>query len=299
MRRILSAPLRLEFVNDIKSRFATPDVLWTTLETSANYAAGAGRLSRWSEAELLFPKSRDGEAYENLSVEGYERIAKIHLWGHTAAVLKKLDEVGRGISDVHAERPTPVFIAAMEELKFAGDRKISHKDLRFLDTVSSLISKRREMKDNRWNDCAMYGIGGIAALGAGRVMLGLITGWSGRRFASVGFALLMLLIFFLLGKLGILKDALDDIADTAENHPMSNRFPAPTSISGLVVMYFVVVMLAFPMVNLSARTTNVLGYGFPLLGAPIGTLIFNTLRKRNMERNMTDIMDACKFYVQK
>jgi hypothetical protein len=230
-------------------------------------------------------------------VEGYERIAKVRLWRHTAAVLKKLDEVERTISETHAERPAPIFIAAMEELKFTRDRKLSHRDLRFLDTVLSLMSKRREMNDNRWKNRAMCGIAGTAALGAGRLILGPLTGWTDRRWALVGFALLMLLVFFLLGNLGILKDAIDDVVDTIENHPMVGRVPAPTTISGLVVLYFIVIILAFPMIDLSARMTNALSYGFPLLGVPIAALIFNALHKRNMGRNMADIVNACETYI--
>jgi hypothetical protein len=303
MRRILSAPLKHDAADEIKSLYAVPGSLWAMLESNDAYASGVDKLNRWRTQGLFFPKGPDDEAYRNLSVEGYERMAKVRLWGHTAAVLKKLDEVERAVSEIHSERPTPVFFAVSKELEFARDRKITHRDRSFFDTLCSLVSERRAMKGDRWKNCAIYGIAGTAFLGAGRAVLGLITGWSDRRWSFVGFALLMLIIFFLLGKLGILKEAMDDFTEAIENEnrPMIRGWARgfPTAISSGVVMYFVLLILAFPLANLSVRVTNVLGYGFPLLGAPFGAMISNALHKRGMGRNTAEIIDACEIYVRR
>jgi hypothetical protein len=300
MRRILSAPLRLEFVNDIKSRFATPDVLWTTLETSANYAAGAGRLSRWSEAELLVPKDWGDEVYRNLSVEGYELAAKVRMWGHTAPALDRVNELKESILTLyHHERPHPVLLDTVNELEFLKSRKITALDASFFDDLSALLSKRRELRSNRWINWLKYGLAGFGILAAVRVLFSALR-LSYAQLAVFGFMLLLCLAIYFFGTLGFGGDIIKKIGDRMA-HYGEWSWRREDNFTAIVVMIILILIRLLPYFSPMQRYSpeqyiRFLGGGFPLFGVPIGALVSNTLYSFRMGWNMDEIIDVCRAY---
>jgi hypothetical protein len=282
MKLIHSSPLRLEKTEDIKSRYAIPDEIWAMLETRGTYACGADRLNMWETKELLIPKPPDDAAYRHLSAEGYERVAKVRLWGHTVSALKQLLELEESISAFNTQRPNQVFDDAIKELESVKNRKISLRDRGFINAVSALFSKRREMMDNRRRNWAVYGISGAAILAAGRVALGLTMDWSNWLWAFCGFALLVVTVLFLSGAFGFVRDILS-YSKSLENQ-------------GCYRLSFFLIATVFSLVSLSARMMNAFSYGFPLLGAPWGAWLSDRLYNRNMEKNGIEIMDACLAY---
>jgi hypothetical protein len=290
MRKILSAPLKLEAVNEIKNLYVIPDALWAMLERSDTYASGADRLNRWRETKLLVPKGSGDEAYRKLSVKGYERAAKVHMWGHTASTLRRLNGFREAISGLYSERPTPVFPDTAKELEFLRDRKISARDLVFWNTVSNLLSKRRELRRNRRKDLMIYGVAGIGILAAIRVVFSFILGFSHIQLTIFGFLLLFLFGFFLLGTLCFGGDIIKYIGKRTERYGEMDEGVA------FIAIMLIFVMRGLPALATSEQVVRIIELYFPLLGGPMGVLVSNTLFGIRMGRNMDEIVGACRAY---
>jgi serine/threonine protein kinase len=294
MRYIHSPPLKKDMTDDVKNRYFTPDELWIMLETSVTYAAGADRLNIWRTQELLIPKKpgEDDAAYRNLSVEGYESVARRRLWGHTAAVIKELSELEISIAAIHNERPTPAFVDTLKELDFTGNRKITPRDLKFINTLSSLFSKRRAMEESRRENWVRYGITGIVFFAVYRLIFWLVMNWAGRQWWLFGYVTLMFIIFLILGRMGFLGAALREFSRSLRRDEMDPS----GDIAFLVMIYCCFLMTALPAMEISETMMDIFGYAFPLFGAPAGVLMADTLYNLNMGRNMNDIIDACGAY---
>jgi serine/threonine protein kinase len=298
MKHIGSPPLKLETAEDIKNRYALPDELWAAFDARDTYASGMDRLRRWNEKELLIPKGADCAAFGNLSADGYERVAKMRLWGHTTAAVKQLNELEGSIYELNNERQSPVFDDVMKKLESIRDKKISPQDRDFLDTASALFSARRTRYEKRRDNWVEYGFEGTAILAAVRVILGLIMDWSGRQWANASFILLMLFVIGFLWVLGFWDGILDDLDGDWGDAVRRGYGGSGGSFSmpALAAMFFAVLIFSFPFVSLPAGAANILSYGFPLIGAPFGVLVSQTLYNSYMERNMAEIIDACTAY---
>jgi serine/threonine protein kinase len=305
MRRISSAPLKLKVVNDIKNSFTTPDEVWTLLETSAEYTFGADRLNRWSAAELLVPKGPDDDVYRNLSVESYELAAKARMWGHTASALKRVNELKELISELYDERPTPVFLDTVKELEFLRDRKISDRDLDFWDTVSALLSKRREMREGRRKNWVKYGVAGIGILMAIRVLFSFVLNLNYAQLAIFGFMVLMVFGFYSFGTLSFGGDIIKNIGDRMTRYGTWGRGEEDDPFAAVATVFIILFILhAFPRVFSGTGFTieqpgpyiRFLARDFPLIGGPIGALVANTVYGLRMGRNMDELVEICRTY---
>jgi hypothetical protein len=296
MRYIGSPPLKLETAEDIKNRYALPDELWAAFETRDTYASGTDRLRRWDAEDLLVPKGLDFPAYGHMSIEGYERVAKVRIWGHTADTVRQLNTLDESISSLQTERPAPAFVNAVKKLRLLRDRKISTRDRNFIYAASVLLSKRQAMRDSKRSKQVMFGIYETSLLAAIRVAVGLAVDWSRAVWPFFGFAVLVFFIFHLFGTLGYLRNIVDDFEDTIDYFWRKKSSGTP-SFPICILAYLMIVMVFFPMTEFFARAeVNVLGYIFPLIGMPSGALISNTLYNRKMKRNMTEIADVCAAY---
>jgi hypothetical protein len=295
MKRILSAPLKLEVINDVKSCYVTPDELWAMFRTSAEYASGADRLKRWMTGELLVPAGPDDDAYKNMSVEGYEIAAKVRMWGHTSSFLKRLNELGESISYLYNERPTPVFIDTGKELEFLRDRKVSDRDLNFLDALSALLSKRQAMRENRRKNWAIYGAAGVGILAALRFIFWSVLNLSHYQLAMFCIVLFIFFGIFSLGMLGLRGDVIKIIGDREARYRAWRSRGNPVAIFIVGFLFFVLRVLPMPGATPDGFI-RFMAHAFPLIGAPMGVLISNAVYSLRMERNMDEIMDACRVY---
>ncbi|MDR1621851.1 MAG: protein kinase, partial [Synergistaceae bacterium] len=163
LSRMEGLPLKRETFEELENNYVLPEGLRSLFRAASTYAQGVAKLEFWEKQGLLLPRDPYSFMFESLGLDEYERTARVRCLGHVPALLEKIAFLLGELStfpkpgdDLQARTVSPV----IERLKQLKEQKIISEDIHFIQKVTGLFAKRKEIERLWW---ARY----VLALGGG------------------------------------------------------------------------------------------------------------------------------------
>jgi hypothetical protein len=308
-------PLPRSRLDELRRRFVIPKSMTDMFDDESTYADGARSLEYLLGRELLIPISLVGTVGEDVSLADYEEAARVYCYGHSPAMLETIDELLEELGKISLEGPRAANATAA--LAGARTRKITDADRGYIERLSELFWRRREMKEVEMERIVMGSAVGFILCAVIRVVLG-VTGYIGDvGWALLGIVTLLLTMAFLISGFGGFDSTKRDFErrrELVKNDPFNQnpfrrtrmdsdletwaatRWPGRGlgfyQIAGILVggILFAMFGLLRPVLPSIGRT---LGLAFPIFGSLLGAGISFALYNFRMRRSLKEIERAC------
>jgi serine/threonine protein kinase len=158
-------PLKRDALGELEKNHVLPEGLYSLFRSASTYADGVARLESWQKQGLLLPKDPYSFMFENLSLDEYERTARVRCLGHTPAILEKIAFVAGELS-ILPKPPNNILQAqgvssVLERLKQLKEQKIASEDTRFIQKTADLFAERKNIERFQWARYALALAGGV------------------------------------------------------------------------------------------------------------------------------------------
>jgi hypothetical protein len=291
IKSLPAPPLSKKYISDVAGQYVVPDALHEMLRSAGTYSEGESKLEYLKRRGLLMARGSDEASLKNLSLDGYERMARVRNFGHTAEVMRVMGDIAGYLGDLRTRHPDLELSETLSRFDHLRENKISRRDLDFIDALSELFSKRESSRGLRWIKDA-----------AGLIIAALIL-WTFRAtqaYSDEVWALGSVISagvsgIFLLARAGLLSALLWNVGGT-QRSPISgggNRAGGMEMI--LVGPGILLALLLFTPLWPPGLVTAVSGI-FPVFGTPAGPLIADLLYASGMKKNLAKIIAACREY---
>jgi hypothetical protein len=309
---LAAPPFAKTDIEKITAEFVIPDALLYMLRSTETYTAGISKLEHWRVRGLMLERGSDEAAFKNLSVGGYEAMARVRCLGHSSSVMKNLDSLSEKIDTLDKAEPSFAFTETLKRFTKLRDEKISAHDLKYMDTLSKLFSKREKLTENRRAarvSGALIAVIALAIIRAALSMADVIgdNGW---------YAFAALALIFAPGVFSTIRrlsfetpgDPPGETLQTGRAAQRRNQLPPLHPLHSLGCAYVVIAItslfllitdMLMPMLTRLATPglTGAAIYCYPLAGAPLGAAIAKARLNGKLKENSADIVGACDNYV--
>jgi hypothetical protein len=295
VKKIGTPPQRRDIIDDMERVFVLPDDLHRLLSYASSYEDGVRRLEYLKSSGLLMPRGPDENAVRNMSLEGYERAARVKCYGHTPKITRDIKDISDAIESLNEQRPEPVFYDALKYLGKIGDRKITASDRAFIGKISDLLTRRESITSGAWGICAYSAAAATMILFFARVISSFFVTWDDVRWTFVGALVLVGACLINSARGEFLRSILWSLQDETEmlGTPYTRRI-GPVGIAIISIMALFYFMPEWLPNTLPASAIRLLSVCFPLSGAPLGIAIGQITRDRGLSRNRALIFNECE-----
>jgi serine/threonine protein kinase len=269
-------PIAREWLGEIESSFVLPDALTGMLRSASAYNAGSARLKTLAARKLLIPKGADSEAWKKARVDDYERGARSIVFGHTDAMMERLDYVERSLGKMSAVSPfVTMTMTARLTARLRNDR-ISEADSQFLIDLSERFESLDMVSSSARKNHTIFSVAG------GLIMWGLcfLPGNIGNYCAAAAFivSLILWLIYYFVFR-DVYGDEYKDV--------MKQRYSA--GAAGIFLYFYI--MPRFGPAGFELTYTL-----RPLFGVLLGFTVSYGIWNYKMSKITTDIIEECEMY---
>jgi serine/threonine protein kinase len=158
-------PLKRDTLEELEKNHVLPEELRSLFHSTSTYAEGVAKLEFLKREGLLLPKDPYSFMFENLSLDEYQRAARVRCLGHTSAILEKIAFLVGELSLFSKSRndlQSQTISAVLDRLKRLKEQKITPEDVRFIQKAADLFVKRKTIGRFQWARYALALGGGVS-----------------------------------------------------------------------------------------------------------------------------------------
>ncbi|MDR0654522.1 MAG: protein kinase [Synergistaceae bacterium] len=284
MTRMGRPPLKREFFDDMKNKYAVPREIISRLESDPELCAeAASTLESWEGRGLMLPKdSEHSEIYENMSTAEYEKTGRVIRLGHTSAILDQAEAVAETLEFL--SNTDGVFALAyhvkgtIDAMRRIPYRKVTPNDTAFLVKMTELLEKRALIFRNRWLKCAFPSVIAGAVFWFTRVVGGDSVDLFFRGTLLLSLVAVISFCAIFIRKTGMLGNWFDD---------------AKNILLFLAVIYFVGGLVRFGESMSTPATSHLFSFSVGFVTAFTACCAWESLK---ISKNNMEMLEACEGY---